>query len=246
MKTTSKWRVTVGLIVVAGIAGPVQSAAASSPVRSLSFTIHVRNEAGVDSKTLKEAEKVASGIFQEAGVITQWVDAPLTSEDLHEASVDPRLFGLSQLRVNILPPAMSDRLNMPVGVTGLAPGAGPDRVLAYVFYDRVEGLAQREAQRQFTAQSHGTSARRAAAGQILGVVIAHEIGHILLNLAVHTKEGIMRGNWDLHDLREIAYGYLNFTKQQGKVIQSEVARRVRQQDILEMAGRSEKPLTDSH
>ena len=68
--------------------------------------------------------------------------------------------------------------------------------------------------------------------------MAHEIGHILLNLSVHTPTGIMRGRWDLNDLRDIAEGSLGFTKQQGKVIQAEVTRRI-QQDVLEAASRSE-------
>jgi hypothetical protein len=142
--------------------------------------------------------------------------------------------------VNILPATMSDRMNIPPGVTGLAPGAGPDRLLAYVFYDRVVGIAQREAQRQ-AAQAQGTAARRASRAQILGVVIAHEIGHILLNLAVHTETGIMRGEWDLHGLRDIAEGYVSFTTQQAKVIQAEVARRTRQQNVTDAAGRSQIP-----
>jgi hypothetical protein len=136
---------------------------------------------------------------------------------------------------------MSDRMSISAGVTGLAPGAGPDRQLAYVFYERVEGLAQRETQREFAALevSRGIMAPPATVGQILGEVIAHEIGHILLNLAAHTQTGIMRGYWDLHDLSDIAQDCLGFTKQQGEVIQAEVARRVRQQDVPEVAVGSE-------
>jgi hypothetical protein len=35
----------------------------------------------------------------------------------------------------------------------------------------------------------------------------------------------MRGGWDLKDLQDVAYGELLFTKQQSKVIETEVIRR---------------------
>lgn len=66
---------------------------------------------------------------------------------------------------------------------------------------------------------------RAGGCRILGEMIAHEIGHILLNLSAHSETGIMRGGWDLKDLQDVAYGELLFTKQQSKVIETEVIRR---------------------
>lgn len=151
---------------------------------------------------------------------------------------DQPAIGLSHIRVNLLPRAMSLGTAMPASVTGLAPGTGPDRLLVQVFYDRVGALARRETQRQAATEAQGNAAPAATAAQILGEAIAHEIGHILLNLSVHSRAGIMRGPWDLNDLRDIAGGYLGFTKQQGEVIQAEVARRA-QQDVLEGASGSE-------
>ena len=63
MKPTARWRLTLGLVVVAGFAGTGQIAVAGSSPTKLSFAIHVRNYAGVDSKTLAAAEKVASRYF---------------------------------------------------------------------------------------------------------------------------------------------------------------------------------------
>jgi hypothetical protein len=60
----------------------------------------------------------------------------------------------------------------------------------------------------------------ADAGQILGNAIAHEIGHLLLNNQSHSASGIMRGDWNLWDLRNASYGYLLFTPQQAKAIQT--------------------------
>ena len=130
MRTTAKWQLTLGLIAVAGFAAAGQSAVAGSPETNLSFTIHVRNDAGVDPQTLQEAEESASGIFRNAGVLCRWVDAPSTSAQIHEVIADQPAVGLSHIRVNLVPRGV----NMPAGVTGLAPGAGPDRMLVQVFY----------------------------------------------------------------------------------------------------------------
>ena len=71
--------------------------------------------------------------------------------------------------------------------------------------------------------------------ELLGSAIAHEVGHILLNLAVHSKDGIMRGNWDLGVVSDSSNGCLYFTKDQEKIMQAEVARRLRTQEMLATA-----------
>ena len=80
--------------------------------------------------------------------------------------------GFSHIRMNLLPRAMSHGAEMPAGVTGLAPGAGPDRLLVQVFYDRVDALARRESQRQAVTESQGNAATAATAAQILGEAFA--------------------------------------------------------------------------
>jgi len=235
MNRTAKWQLTLGLVAVAAMAGAAQPAAAS-PAADLNFTIHVRNYAGVDSKTLAQAEKVTSRIFQKAGVISQWADAPLQEQ---EYTADPQWAGLSHIWVNIMPAAMSEKLHLADSMTGLAPGAGPDRVLAYIFYNRVQEM-QRE---QSAAFERKNTEFTFYVADLLGSAMAHEVGHILLNLAVHSKTGIMRGNWDPVVLRDMISGYLYFTKDQEKIMQAEVTRRARQQGVLEAAGRSETLVT---
>src|SRR5439155_10169192 len=88
--------------------------------------------------------------------------------------------------------------------TGLAPGSGPDRQSVYVFYDRVGILAKH------VADTHADE------GQITGHVIAHEIGHLLLNAQIHSATGIMRSPWNLWDLQQASYGYLTFTDEIAK------------------------------
>lgn len=222
---TQTWQLAFGLIL-AGFTVGVQTADAHSPVADLCFTVHVRNYAAVDSKMLANAERVAADIFRKAGVESRWVvDAGEISQDQSENSADPASSALSHFRLHILSPEMAGRLGQPSNVMGLAPGTGPDRQYVYVFHGRVKELAQK----QVSAHAKGDVSRPATLDQILGEMMAHEIGHILLNLPSHTETGIMRGYWDMKDLSDIAYGSLLFTPPQSEVIRADVARRSSQQ-----------------
>jgi hypothetical protein len=184
---------------------------------SLIITIHVRDYAEVDAKILAQAKQVAAEIFKKAGVETHWIDVPEISQALSDLPDRDSPLS-SDLHLHILSQRMSNRLALPDNVMGLAPGKGPDRRLVYVFYGYVTRLALRQAR-----QTHAT------VGHILGEMIAHELGHILLNLPAHSEIGIMRGDWDLKDLCNVAYGLLFFTQQQAEVIRTEVVRRNSQQ-----------------
>jgi hypothetical protein len=199
MKTGLKGCLILGFAVTG-------NAAETSPV----LTIQVSNQAGVDRMTLLQAEKTATGIFRKTGVESRWME-PAT-----EGS-----FPVSHIQLKILPSVMSIRHGLPDSfpdsAMGLAPGSGPDRQSAYVFYDKVEALAMQ------IAETH------ADAAQILGHAIAHEIGHLLLNVQTHSAAGIMRGVWNFWDLQNASYGYLLFTPKQAEVIRVEVGRRLKQQ-----------------
>ena len=218
MRALHRWPLFLGL-VFSSLAGEVQNSAAHSLDTQASFTVHIRNYAEVDSKQLAEAERVAALIFRRAGVGSRWV-ADNVSERQNSDSAGENRSSLCDLYIGILSQPVSD-FHLSKTATGLAPGSGPHRQFAYVFYDRVKELARR----QVTALLNGTISIQTTTGQILGGVIAHEIGHILLNLPSHSNSGIMRGDWDLNPLQYLAYGSLFFTAQQAEVIREEVIRR---------------------
>src|SRR5579862_7541944 len=105
------WALNLGL-VIAGIAAFGQSAAAASPETSRTITIHVYNYAEVDRKTLSEAEKVATDIFRKAGVESQWIDCPSSSENTQANTTDQRPRDLSYFWVNILSRQMAENLRL--------------------------------------------------------------------------------------------------------------------------------------
>ena len=230
MKRINKTNLGLGLMVIGGLFGMTQKSAAQDT--RLIFTVHIDNYAGVDSSTLAEAENFATAIFRKSGVETRWVTALGPSGEMLEYISGSESIKLTNLHLSILSRVMSDRLGLPDKVTGLAPGNGANRQHIYVFYSKVEALAQNPAN-QIIAGFRYFQVTKAL---VLGHAIAHEIGHILLNLDIHTPTGIMRGNWTMNDLLDAASGRLVFSAQQAEVIQTEVARRMGKQEKLETAG----------
>jgi hypothetical protein len=53
-----------------------------------------------------------------------------------------------------------------------------------------------------------------SAYQVLSHAMAHEIGHLLLGPNSHSRNGIMRAQWNRDDLRVIARASLRFTPEQ--------------------------------
>jgi hypothetical protein len=54
---------------------------------------------------------------------------------------------------------------------------------------------------------------------ILGSVLAHELGHLLLGLNSHSATGIMRAAWGPEELHSAAMGRMGFTASQVRTIQ---------------------------
>ena len=92
---------------------------------------------------------------------------------------------------------------------GSAPGTRTERGrIAYVFYDRVRTIAQKAHQ---------------VDGDPLGIVIAHEIGHLLLPYGSHSDTGLMRGLWSAEEIRRIDVRTLAFTPSQARDIRLRVS-----------------------
>ena len=185
----------------------LQAEQTHSEKRLVAMTVAVCNKAHVDATILSAAEYRASGIFRPAGVAVQWVGTGDCSTVPHG----------SHIAVVILSEA-------PVGWTskdamGLAPSRTGDYRRAYVFYDRVQDFVEARVDRN----SHVVGLFI-----VLGHVIAHEIGHLLIPGDAHASSGIMRGRWRYSDWISAASGRLLFTPDQVRSIRkacSEAANR---------------------
>jgi hypothetical protein len=61
---------------------------------------------------------------------------------------------------------------------------------------------------------------------VLGAVMAHELGHILLGSRDHATSGVMVTRLGAHEIREAASGELQFLRSQAHRMRAEAARRV--------------------
>jgi hypothetical protein len=114
----------------------------------------------------------------------------------------------AQLMVVIVPRARAEQLNHIPEAMGFAPGSETARGhIAYVLDHKVDDVAQ------------GYRTNKAV---VLGVAMAHEVGHLLLFNA-HSKTGLMRPDWNQADFRNAAQGQLLFTAEQGTQIRTGMA-----------------------
>ena len=187
---------------------------------------------------MTEAEQAATGIFRIAGVETGWADIVLDAENGHVNSAGHQPFTLADIQLSILPRDMSDRSGLSNSVMGLAPGTGPDRGIVYVFDSNVRTLLWGI----LSAHIRGDMDRYVSMGQVLGHVIAHEVGHLLLNQQVHSPLGIMRGEWSFVDFRDMTIGLLLFTPEQAKFLRADVRSRDTRQEIIKVAALAPKAL----
>jgi hypothetical protein len=188
----SKTKWVVLAFLAAALPGLSQKVQAEMP----QITVNVYNDARVPEKVLAKAEREAARIFHRAEVNVMWIDC-LSSRG--QRASDPACgnpMGRSHLAVRIVPWSSSSS-GAVFGIAFLSPeGSG---VYSDVFYDSVERLH---------AEWH------VGIPTLLGHVIAHEVGHLLLGANSHAGMGIMRPKWQGEELRSIAMGRLLFTPPQ--------------------------------
>lgn len=185
----------VGLALMVGMAAPSYGGRSHGLIAarvSGTITMRVYNYADVPMRVLKQAEKEASYVFNQAGVKVIWSDCLANSSAL--GCSEPITFFNLSLRV--LP-----------GEPRLEAGLHEDSLgfefatIANVYSSKVKALAESIEE----DQEYGT---------LLGDAMAHELGHLLLGSG-HTPAGIMQATWGKETLRLGINRMLHFTPEQG-------------------------------
>lgn len=156
-----------------------------------SLRVLLNNHAEVQAEIVERAQEDVSALFRRSNIPFTWIAADEC--------------GGSCLIIRIL--------SKPIGgksrnrrVLGIAPGSRELRgKLAFVFYERI---------RTYSAELG------LEASQMLGHVMAHELGHLLLPYGAHSVAGIMRPEWDRAQVSSAAAGTLRFTPSQADLIRT--------------------------
>jgi hypothetical protein len=190
----------------------VGTVGAQAPRPQPKIQVFVYNYAGVSALKLARAEREATGIFSRAGIETEWLDCPLTLDQ--EAQYPACQVPVSSPRValRILSRTMADRIGLSKTTFGsaLLPEDSGFGTVAQVCAHCCEELAK------------GIESMHAA---ILGHVMAHELGHLLLGNGSHGATGLMHVPWDKKELVTIAQGLLLFTPWEGDKMRRQVSAR---------------------
>lgn len=172
-------------------------AAAESPLR---LVLYVYDYAGVAPDVRAAAAEVTRQIYAAIGVDIVWVDrCPIAchiafSREAH----DDTSWGI--LMLTILPDGMTSR-EFSADVMGGAPESGN---VATAYFGRIRAFAFE---------------RNLLPATLLGHVVAHEVGHLLLREG-HAPRGLMRARWVDNELLQAQVGRLGFTATQGSRIRS--------------------------
>jgi hypothetical protein len=154
-----------------------------------SIAVVVNDSAKVGPAILLEAEKETTRLFRAAGISIRWLHCGKTNACHRELLPD-------EFVLHIVP-AGKTQDDFVFGEAFL----GQDGRGQYsdVFFDRVR-----------------RTGKDSDVGRLLGVVAAHELGHLLLGSHGHSQLGIMQPVWERDCVRRISMGMLLFTPDQAR------------------------------
>jgi hypothetical protein len=180
-------------------------AAARVADRPLTLTLRLRDYQHLSPKTLTNTQQHVAEVYRSIGIETAW--AP-TQDQSKSREAWMAAGAIEEFSIMIV---SSTRIaaQCPTNALGCAAvgQSGGGRV-AYVIYDRIVNVA---IQANWDADA------------LLGIVVAHEVGHLLLPKGSHSPEGIMRGHWNVEDLQQTDQHRLAFTPEQARLIRRTVS-----------------------
>lgn len=183
------------LLLVESVQGIARASTEATEV--LEVTVLVHNHAKASESVVTAGEVEAARIFRDAGIHVRWVDCSKRSVCHHEP-------GANEYELSIVPDGQTSS-DLVYGVAFLGP-AGEGKYYD-VFLRRIEA----------GAEISGENTAR-----LLGAVMAHELGHLMLGSHAHTYQGIMSGIWTEFALKRMDMGNLLFSKEQAALMRAKV------------------------
>lgn len=180
--------------------------------------IRVYDYVSVEARTLKKAEKEAARLLRAAGVRVKWLDCEILREDPPQNHPCAAPLTATDIHLRIYDRAMASRTPVRAGCVGVSLVADGFDSIGAVFYHRAMEL-----KRQLGVPL----------APILGTVIAHEVGHLLLDSTNHAKSGLMSAHWGDETLLRISRNQLGFAAPEKEKIALHLARRMASERRIE-------------
>ena len=185
------WRVGMaGVILWAGCATTACAAEATDP----QLVVRLLGMPRYVGPDVLLGRHIATGILASSGVRLRW--ARETSAEPERLSVECGTVPAIDVRIVYSTPADPDRRALAEALPLARSG-----VRITVFYDRVESAAGKD-----------------LTGFVLGHVLAHELGHILLQSAAHAESGLMKAEWTLVDHGRMRKRPIGFSAEEAAAI----------------------------
>jgi hypothetical protein len=177
------------------------------------ITILVFNDARLPETDIHDGTREAAAIFTRAGIHTVFVDC---APSALQAALYPDCqipISPKTLIVHIVSNAMADRLRLDPAALGSAlfPEDSSFALTAMVCGERAAELA------------HGPPSR--GVGRLLGALIAHEVGDLLIGPGSHSPSGIMHSPWTKKETTSFVDGAMDFTLEQATLVRQRVLKR---------------------
>jgi hypothetical protein len=174
------------------------SVAIAAEQPELPISVLVLNRADVSEKTLGEMKSEAGYVLGKAGIVITWIDCPSSKEPTEATSPCKAPLGDPKFLVTITGGRFAHNSSAWNSRLGYASVRSKGGSYAAVMMGAVEELARGQ--------------QLVSKGQILGHAVAHEIGHLLMGTNSHSSRGLMRGNWKVDALHEMAERQLLFSE----------------------------------
>jgi hypothetical protein len=160
------------------------SAYSQCPDSHPAVSVQIHDYVHLKSESLSTATEIVTRAYKNVGVGIEWLGiiqdgGGRSSGPGHEGTNIP----VAQLTINILTPSMAARGGVPSSVLGFVavPTEGGMGRIGYVVYERIPEVA---------------AASQTSEGEILGVIVAHDIRRLILGTDSPSGDGVTKDRGD--------------------------------------------------
>lgn len=163
--------------------------------RQPAVMVVIHDSAAVPVEILASARRLATAVFETAGVVISWKGSEGNTRPCHTDG------GSRFCTQVLLRPRNPQSEPGPRRIMGIALAADQRRAVLSLYFDAVSDVARR----------YGSPR-----GEVLGLALAHEMGHVLLPPPSHSATGIMQPSWEGDDIRHALDVGARFTTAQAR------------------------------